>query len=173
MRYLVTLLVLLFALPAEAKPKFRESDGVRVERIEVVRSGILQIGERKSSKDASISTGDLGTISDPKIIKETSTIVAGDGTIHFGAEVRLLGVEKDSRVKLRVVWRYPEPGIVNPQTGVAKHVDEFDDVFRGGKIGYVSWTMIDDFVKVPGKWTVELWQDDRQLMTYDFMIVKP
>lgn len=164
MRLVLGLLLLMAgALAAEAK-------GPRVERIEVVDTGYIKVGKFKTIKDDDISTGQRSEASRTKITRSTTDIVAKVGDV-FGADFKIIGPPKGQKVTLTVVWRYPEPGIKEPdKSGPAKKVDTYEDEFTVGGTATLYWSLATDWVIVPGTWTAELWSDGRKLMTQSFEV---
>ena len=157
------LLTLVFWSPAQAQP-------VRIERVEILGVGEFALAKDvKTIKSKDISTGQR-TVAEAELVKETTTITAKYGT-SFGAKVRFVG-KAGSSAKIKVVWRYPDPGIVNPQSGTAKFLDEFEDNRDMGTTASFTWNLQSDWVLVTGRWTLELWQGDRRLMSQDFTLVK-
>jgi len=138
--------------------------------IDILDAGIVKLQDVKTTKDASISTGSR-TQSDGTITRSTTTIEAGPAVI-FGVKVRIRGKPDGKIVRYRVVWRYPEPGLRNPNTGITKLSDEFMD---GQRLGSVKccyyWTLGDPWTQIPGRWVVELWDGRRLLASQAFTLV--
>ena len=91
----------------------------------------------------------------------------------FGLEVRVTGKKRGESLPVKIIWRYPDPGLKNPQTGVAKFADQYvDDVTLGNTHTYY-WTLGDEWTLVPGVWTFEMWDRDRKIATQNFTLVRP
>lgn len=148
-----------------------QAQNVRVERIQIVGTGIIEVGKSKTIKDKTIITGQRTEATKSTIVKQTTDIPAVVDTV-FGVDFRMVGVPRGKKATLRIIWRYPEPGIKNPN-GTVTTVDAYDDVFTSGPdTNTVYWSLAAAWTLVPGKWSLELWQDKRRLMNVDFNLVK-
>ena len=164
MRALIAL-ILLAAGPSLAQAQ-------TVAGIDILDTGVVSLKDPKTIKDTSISTG-TRTQSDATITRSTTTIeVAPD--VVFGAKVRVRGQPNGTIARYRVVWKYPEPGLRNPNTGTTKLSDEFMD---GQRLGSVKccycWKLGEEWTLVPGRWVVEFWDGERLLASQAFTLVKP
>jgi hypothetical protein len=145
---------------------------VTVERIDVTRPGVYEIEVAKPIADARVATGVRVEARAYKNTKIGTRIDAKLGTV-IGAELTLVGSPRRGKVPLKVVWRYPEPGLTNPETKVTKKSDEYTDVQLIGDKFPVFWGLTQDWHLVPGTWTLEVWQGDHKLVTQTFDIVRP
>jgi hypothetical protein len=72
-----------------------------------------------------------------------------------------------------LAWLVFSPGLKNPQTGKVSLRDEYeiaDWQVGGGENLY--WTLTDAWVRVPGRWTLQVWQGGRLLAEQSFNLVK-
>jgi hypothetical protein len=144
---------------------------VRVEDAEVVRRGLYEAGTLTTIDDDSISTGHRTTAKKMTFKENTTRIVAKDGVV-FGLDLVVHGSPRGRTIPVRVVWRYPEPGLRNPSTRDVKFRDEYDDKQTIGTEGTYYWTLGDEWTRVPGDWTFELWYNGRMLTSKTFTLVK-
>jgi hypothetical protein len=82
------------------------------------------------------------------------------------------GTPRGRDVPFRIVWRYPEPGVRNTDTGRTKLVDDYIDQKRLGYQTTFLWTLGDTAGKPFGRWTFEIWYEGRMLATQSFTLVK-
>ena len=73
---------------------------------------------------------------------------------------------------MRVIWRYPDPGMKNPDTGKTKFKDEYNDDVKIGAEQTYYWSVGSEWQQVEGTWTFELWYRDRRLVKQDFAVVR-
>jgi len=73
---------------------------------------------------------------------------------------------------VRVIWRYPDPGLRNPDSGKTKFKDEYNDTVTLGTESTYYWSVGAEWQRVEGTWTFELWYRDRQLLKQNFEIVR-
>jgi len=141
-----------------------------VEQLEVTDYGIYT-----ANKTASV-TNDKGlthnTVNNIQYIAATRTIRAHPG-IKFGFRYMILGRPEDARVTIRQVTLFPPQGITSPKTGLL-HDHSFSAVYRIGMSGIFAGYDVDEpWELVPGKWTIQLWVDDRKLAEESFALVIP
>jgi Domain of unknown function (DUF3859) len=148
------------------------AQAVKVERIEVARPGTYQIEVGKPIPDASVATGNRVEATAYKSVKVGQQIEAKVGTI-IGAELTVVGTPRRGKAPLKVVWRYPAPGLTNPDTKATKTSDEYDNTQLIGEKFPIFWGLTQDWHLVPGIWTLEVFLGDRKLVTQTFELVKP
>jgi len=148
------------------------AQAVKVERIEVARPGTYQIEVGKPIPDASVATGNRVEATAYKSVKVGQQIEAKVGTI-IGAELTVVGTPRRGKAPLKVVWRYPAPGLTNPDAKATKTSDEYNDTQLIGEKFPIFWGLTQDWHLVPGIWTLEVFQGDRKLVTQTFELVKP
>lgn len=144
----------------------------KVDRIDVLRPGIYQIEVRGAIEDKSVTTGNRVEAKAYKNLKVTTLIPAKLDTV-IGLELVIVGAPRRAKVPLKMVWRYPEPGLLNPQTGLAKTSDEYSNTQQVGEPFPVFWGLMQEWELVPGVWTLEVWHGNRKLAAQEFNIVKP
>lgn len=150
---------------------FAKAQTPRIDRLDDVRPGVVSLGEVKKVTDNNISTGERFEGGAPKIVSVTKNISIKVGTV-FGVQVHIIGKPAGAKAPIRVIWRYPEPGIKSPTTGTTKFSDEYADSRPIGASPVFYWKLGDEWVLVPGIWTLELWQGDRKLLAQDFVLTK-
>jgi hypothetical protein len=149
-----------------------QAPSLKVERIDVARPGIYEIEVSKPIPDAGVATGNRVEAKAYKSVKVGSEIPATLGTI-IGAELTIIGAPRRGKVPLKVVWRYPQPGLTNPESKVAKDTDEYTDTQFVGEKFPVFWGLTQEWHLVPGAWTLEVWHGERKLVSQQFRVVKP
>jgi len=161
MRILLAILIVIGGF-ATAQAK------VKVEPAQVLRTGIYTIGKTKTIEDKSISTGHH-TEANTTITERTTVITAKKGTV-FGLGLLVRGSPRGATIPLQVVWRYPEPGLHNPETGITKTVDKYMTQEQLGKETTFYWSLGQEWQLVPGEWVFELWYGDRLLARQAFTL---
>jgi hypothetical protein len=162
----------LAALAALVAATSAVAQAVKVERIEVARPGIYEIEVGKPIPDAGVATGNRFEATAYKNVKTGARIEARRGTI-IGAELTIVGTPRRGKVPLKMVWRYPAPGLTNPDTKTTKTADEYADTQLIGEKFPVFWGLTQDWHLVPGVWTLEVWHGERKLLTQTFELVAP
>jgi hypothetical protein len=148
------------------------AQGARLDSLRFVNAGILEFtGKAKIITDNSISVGQR-TENESRLVKATTVIPMNDNTV-FGTTMSVLGSPNGAPVSVRVVWRYPSPGIVDPRTSVGKLTDEYSHQTAIGNDLTLYWTLgARDETHVPGVWTLEVWDGNRRLFTQQFTLVR-
>jgi hypothetical protein len=144
----------------------------RVDRISIVEAGIYSVEITKKTPDPTDPTGFLNTIGETKLIKRTATIPAKQG-VHFGIRSAVVGGPKDGQVDIRIVSKFPAPGLRNPSTGEILFRSEYTDQRKIGTTDYNEYYLEGEWEAVPGVWTFEFWYKDRKLAQQVFTLVKP
>lgn len=149
-----------------------QAQAVKVERIEVARPGTYEIEVGSAVPDKGVATGNRVEAKAYKSVREGTLIEVRPGTI-IGAELTIVGAPRRGKVPIRVVWRYPAPGLTNPDTKATKTSDEYSDTQLVGEKFPVFWGMTQDWHLVPGTWTLEVWQGDKKLVDQTFNVLRP
>ena len=168
---LVALLLIGGLMPVRA-------EGV-VNRAVITGAGLFKLGTMKTISDPSISTGqrtqaagvenDQHSVSDgPTLVRRTTTITAGPDVV-FGINVRLIGEPAGATAPIRVVWRYPQPGLRNPN-GTVKFTDEYEETRGVDEKTTYYWALGPEWTLVPGEWTIELWSGGKMLVKQAFQL---
>ncbi len=143
----------------------------RVDGAEVVNPGIYSAKVTKRIEDKSISTGNRNVVSEIENI-EITTLIPAKVEMFFGLEGTIFGAPKGARIPVKIVWRYPQPGLNNPAGGAAKLTDEYMDSVNIGNTFQFFWQLTQDWQIVPGVWTFEMWYQGLKLISQNFTLVK-
>ena len=163
---------LVVALLLTGAPALAQS--ARISKITATGVGVLALENTKQIKDAAISTGARTDSQNPELLTATTT-VTGSTDLNFGMIFVATGTPKNGIAAIRVKWLYPEPGMINPGTGVAKKLDEYPATIKLGEPTHLGWEVRRDWQIVPGIWTLQIWtaNGERMLASQDFTMVKP
>jgi hypothetical protein len=164
MRVIIALLAFAFTTSV------LHAQSVRVTGARVIAAGIYELTantENGGTKDKSISTGQRYHIP-VRLVRATTTIPLRDKAV-FGATFDISGSPKGATAVLRVVWRYPSPGING------RLVDELSTTATiGHRDGSSQTWILGKASGLPiGVWTLELWDGSRLLATQQFTLVRP
>ncbi|MBV9835016.1 MAG: DUF3859 domain-containing protein [Alphaproteobacteria bacterium] len=159
-RWLICLAAILIAGPAFA---------VDVTSLEIVDFGLYRARTTGKQPAPQAVNGQTQTITDIDFYETTSRIPARTG-VRFGTHFRVAGMPPDEVVQLRSVWRIPEPGIRNPDSGIVyrESISEFTTTtgtltMRGFNFGF-SWQVL------CGEWVQEVWSGERKLLSQTFIV---
>jgi hypothetical protein len=105
-------------------------------------------------------------------LESTRTILAQLGA-RFGFRYRVVGSTPGTYAPLRMVWKFPPPGIVgsDPAHPVQLEVVEFDATSNDDYVITMSLESASDLVA--GTWTLEIWSGDKKLTEQNFEILPP
>ena len=142
----------------------------RIEAVDILAAGIYEPGKLKTIEDPSISTGERHEA--VATLKKRTTVIPARNNTSFGVTVMIYGRPHGKVVPVRIVWHYPEPGLHNPDTGITKRVDDYIERKALGEETKFYWVLGDDWVLVPGEWTIEIYDQDRLLASQSFTLVK-
>ena len=105
-------------------------------------------------------------------LETTRTITARIGA-RFGFRYRVTGTAPSVYAPLKMVWKFPPPGIVgaDPTHPVELEVVEFDATSNDSYVITMSLESASDLV--PGIWTFEIWSGDKKLTEQKFEVLAP
>lgn len=159
-RWLICIVALLLAGPARA---------VDVTAIVVVEFGLFNAmitGTVSAPQAVDERTNSLG---DVVFYSHTSKVPARLG-IHFGTRFRIVGAPANRLVTLRSVWRIPEPGITNPETGTHYRQSISDSQSRIGETTMLGYGFDAPWEIRCGDWIQEIWFGQRKLLSQPFTV---
>jgi hypothetical protein len=144
----------------------------KLERIEVLRSGLYSgsIGRQESSPGS--PTGKAAMIDSPSFYVDEARVPAQIG-IRFGFEYRVLGSPTGREVRLRGVWHIPAPGITNPTNGNTYRESARDFTVRIGDTHVHGYGFDQPWEIVEGDWVLEIWQGETALASRTFSVKAP
>jgi hypothetical protein len=105
-------------------------------------------------------------------LKTTRTVLAQLGA-RFGFRYRVFGTPPGVHAPLKMVWKFPPPGIVgsDPTRRVQREVVEFEAASDDDYVLTMSLESISDLV--PGIWTLEIWSGEKKLAEQTFEVLPP
>jgi hypothetical protein len=159
-RWLIGVLVTLGAGAALA------ADGPALEVVETGLYRAQTIGHMPSPQAVN---GQTNTIVDVEFYSPTSKVPARQG-VRFGTRFRVVGAPANRPVVLRSVWRIPEPGIRNPETGIVyrRSVAEFTTTI--GAVSMRGFSFTHAWQIRCGDWFQEIWFGARKLLDRTFTV---
>ena len=161
----------LLLLTAAAGSALAQGGG-KVDRIEIVETGIYRAETGSVEAAPGTATRQRNLLTDTRLLVSTTRIEAKIG-IHFGMRYRVVGRPNLTSVRLVSVTQYPEPGLKNPKGGNAQTRGEHGLFATIGQTNYRGYVFEHDWELVTGTWTFELWDGDRKLASQAFDVVKP
>ncbi len=159
-RWLICVLVVLLAGRAIAAD---------VTAIEIVESGLYRARTTGHIPAPLAVNGQAQTIVDIEFYSPTAKVPARQG-IRFGTRFRVVGTPADQSVVLRSVWRIPEPGIQNPETGIVYRQSIAEFTTSTGALTMRGFSFAHPWQIRCGEWTQELWFGDRKLLSQTFTV---
>jgi hypothetical protein len=109
----------------------------------------------------------------PRMAEATTKIPARKGE-RFGISYVLKGVPEGSHAGIREIWRFPEPGLTNPETGITtQELVQRKILVVTDNAVFSGWALLYEWELVPGTWTFELWTGDRLLLRQPFEVYRP
>lgn len=139
-----------------------------IERIDISSSGIYEL-EIIRQADHDGQGSEWNTIANVRLARATSSIPL-ERCVSFGFEYVIVGAPAGAHIPMRMITRFPEPGLRNPHTGQLALTAESLVVRTVGWRHYRVYTFDDDWELIPGVWTLEVWQGERQLAVQSFVL---
>jgi hypothetical protein len=143
-----------------------------VERIDVTNFGIYEVEFTKERESKTEPPRSWEVVTKFRNIKTTTTIPARL-CISFGFEYRIVGTPIDAQSGIRMITRFPNQGMRNPETRQTVYQTEAVVDRAVGRQHFRSYTLDKAWELVPGVWTFELWHKNRKLAEQSFTLTEP
>ena len=158
----------LIAAMILAAPLTARAADVRVERIDVVDTGIYTIVTGEETADPSAP----GTVAAPvtATLVEATTTVPGRLGLEFGLRYVIVGEPAGAEVALDFVIAYPAPGLVDPAEPEPLLESRYTRQKKIGETVYLGYGFENDWEIVPGAWRFEIWFDGGKLASQAFTV---
>jgi hypothetical protein len=138
-------------------------------RIEIIEPGIYQHEVERLVEAPAEPLGKRSIVRDPKLIEPTTCIPAKRGT-RFGFRYRILADQNNMFLNLRVITRFPEPGLRDPETNKVFENTDGTELSTTGGFSYTGYGFDADWEAVPGTWTFEIWHNNTLLASQKFEV---
>ncbi len=108
----------------------------------------------------------------PVLLEQTQEIPMGKG-VSFGVQFRAKAdARAGGRAKLRLIWHYPPPGLSDPSSAtVLRKYEQVWQVNLDQKTT-ASYLLEQSAELIPGRWRVEIWQENRKLLAQSFYLTE-
>jgi hypothetical protein len=142
-----------------------------VYRVDILGAGLFSVQRTKSITDPGVAAGRRYE-ANMRLIRSTTSVTARIG-VSFGMNYRLVGPRAGDSVAVRVVWRFPPQGLVNPARGEPQYQSEHTITQLVGGVSANTYTFDEPWEMVPGVWVLELWHGDRKLAEMAYTVTLP
>ena len=163
MRYAFLLMALVVvANIAAAEP-------VKIERIDVVDSGIYVVETGEATPDADTPTGEITSQISVENIEQTQTIPGRLG-LEFGFQYIVVGSPALGDADLQFVHIYPDEGLKAPDRPEPLLQSAYQRTKKIGETVYLGYGFENEWEIVPGMWIFQIWHDGKKLAEQSFTI---
>jgi hypothetical protein len=101
------------------------------------------------------------------LIESTTNVPARIGT-SFGFRVKFHGITPNEVVPCAAKCLHPK--LTDPSSGRSSEVDQWDTSGSAGQDGYIGYTLDNDWELVPGRWTLQVFQDSQLVLEKTFNV---
>lgn len=136
-------------------------------QVQIESFGTYQAEVKRVVSNPNAPSGYSNEIGKTSLIKKTDRIPLRKG-LTFGVDVLPIGQNKGRPVRLKYAWRFPAPGLKNPETGKTSLRDETLGEFVFGDSRIILYTFDVDFEMLPGQWLFEIWDGEKKLAEKSF-----
>jgi len=143
----------------------------KVERVEIVETGVYRVEVAKTTQAAGTARGVQDELANVTLASNTTTVPARIGT-KFGVRYRVVGSPNRASVKMTAIVRFPGEGLRNPKTGERRAQDVTQWTRNIGAVTYNGYSFDEGWELVPGTWTYEIWHEGRKLAEQSFTVVR-
>lgn len=156
-------LLMLLVLVACAKPS---------PTIDISWIGPYTVASTSQVDEASSLSGQISRSSGVRHNSTTARIPAVLGS-RFGMGYVISDPDKTRIFNVRYVWRFPGGGLLNSSTGESASFFQIRRTCRVGESCATAWVFNHDWELKPGKWTAEIWLDEKMALSRDFEVYLP
>jgi hypothetical protein len=160
---------LLIAATLLAASLSARAEGVRVERIDIVDTGIYTIVTGEVTADPNAPTGAIAAVTTVTNVEKTTTIPGRLG-LEFGLRYVIVGEPAGAEVPLDFVISYPAPGLVDPAEPEPLRESRYARQKKIGETIYLGYGFENAWEIVPGEWSFEIWFEGKKLARQDFTV---
>ncbi len=112
-------------------------------------------------------TGARHAVSNVALVESTTNVQARIGT-SFGFRVKFPG--KNSNEIVPCTAKCLHPRLADPSSGRSSEVDQWDTSGLAGQDGYIGYTFDNDWELVPGRWTLQVFQQSQIVLEKTFNV---
>ena len=157
------------ALVAVVVPAGAFAAEVKVDRIEIVDTGIYTLVLGEETADSSMPSETIVAVETADLVEPTTEVVARLG-LEFGLRYRVVGEPDGSAVTLDFLFAYPPPGLADPEQRSPLLESRFTRERTIGEIEYTGFGFESDWEIVPGTWTIAISHEGETLAEQSFTV---
>jgi hypothetical protein len=151
-------------------PSVSQSDGHRVGKAAVLERGIFQAVNEGWSLSYS-TVGPVRKVRDVSLIQNT-TVIPARRSVRFGLRYVITGAPVGARTEIKIITRFPDVGLLNPDSGVRHLQSEYTIQTVIGQPAYREFRFDQSWEMVPGEWVFEFWHAGRKLGAQKFCVIE-
>lgn len=125
---------------------------------EIVDFGIYEIKASQPIYESNLLASQRSVGGTVQLIKSSSIINGSLGTV-FGLRFKLTDKSKMGKSQIKIVTKYPFPGIKDPKTGVIHLQDEYMVPVVFGEIQTTYYRLSQKWEIASGTWVKEIWYE--------------
>jgi hypothetical protein len=157
-----------FIAALAASPSAARSDQHQVYKAAVLERGVYQAGS-EAYAIAQSSVGPVTKVRNATLVQSTTKIPARR-FIRFGLRYVITGFPRGAQVGIKVVTRFPEPGLQDPRTGFRHNHSEYVIPAQIGAQAYREFMFDHSWEMLPGAWVFEFWHKCKLIGSQTFCV---
>jgi TonB family protein len=122
--------------------------------------------------DADSITGFRSVSKNVRLVERTNQVRAVLNG-RFGVIFKFSEPVPDERVRYRSVWTFPAGGLLNPATGQRTASESRNRTCPIGSECRLLWTFSEEWERVAGTWTIDIWLNEKWVATQSFNVTAP
>lgn len=134
----------------------------------VVEKGVYE-AETIASTSRKEATGLQNIVRNPRLVRST-VVIPGRIGVRFGVRY-VIGGPPETNVELKLIIRFPEAGLLDPNTGARYFESAHSLVVPTGASRYWEYHLENDWEIVPGIWQFEFWSSVEKLAVERFCVI--
>jgi hypothetical protein len=143
-----------------------------VDRAVTAGAGIYDVAIKTVVEDKNRPEHSWYSVTAVKLLRATTSVPARLCT-SFGFKYLIVGSLSKADVPIRMVTKFPAPGLHKPET--LERIYEQETVVSRtiGRVYFRSYTFESSWELLPGTWTFEFWHQNRKLAEQSFTVTPP
>ena len=160
---------ILTAVPAGAATPATPSPSPQIDHVYVTEAGKYIVSYTQTDNGSTNGAAPTPT-AHVRYLPASDAIHLGDNP-RFGVRYSLVGSPDGADVEIKCVTIFPKPGAQKPGAAAPLPREESTWPRALGDAYYCGYAINDNWQKIPGDWTFEIWHGDKKLATQTFNLV--
>lgn len=148
------------------------AEDILIYGIDIIEFGVYTSKISQTVSESDTTMGKRHIVKEILLVKQTDEIQAEIG-VQFGFRYIVRGVPEGAKAQISMVTILPPEGLRNTKTGDVKYRNQHTVYNTLGKKSFRAYLIEEEWEIVSGKWTFQLFHENRKLAEKTFTVFKP